>query len=235
MSIPWPDCKGYRSEASGNGRGVPDAGLAENTLYLSSGLGAISGKRMPHCPWHRKSGAAAEVIGLPEHSIGEHPYMAKIYLETANLFAWTPGDHSGERCVWADGAVSDFGRLWLRREERDDMKLQICDLCKQFDGVRCFGSCFHGVESGHIYCLNGTIREGKHTVSHSDGAKRQTAARLYMERVPIGAVFRRTACVNHFPQWITSLMTSPSSVSRAEAERAYGALPGGGLGTGQLP
>ena len=36
-----------------------------------------------------KSGAAAEVIGLPEHSIGEHLYMAKIYLETANLFAWT--------------------------------------------------------------------------------------------------------------------------------------------------
>ena len=36
-----------------------------------------------------KSGAAAEVIGLPEHSIGEHLYMAKIYLETADLFAWT--------------------------------------------------------------------------------------------------------------------------------------------------
>lgn len=36
-----------------------------------------------------KSGAAAEVIGLPEHSIGEQLYLAKIYLETAELFAWT--------------------------------------------------------------------------------------------------------------------------------------------------
>lgn len=36
-----------------------------------------------------KSGAAAEVIGLPEHSIGEQLYLAKIYLETADLFAWT--------------------------------------------------------------------------------------------------------------------------------------------------
>ena len=36
-----------------------------------------------------KSGAAAEVIGLPEHSVGEHLYMAKIYLETADLFAWS--------------------------------------------------------------------------------------------------------------------------------------------------
>lgn len=36
-----------------------------------------------------KSGVAAEVIGLPTHSIGEHLYMSKIYLETADLFAWT--------------------------------------------------------------------------------------------------------------------------------------------------
>ena len=36
-----------------------------------------------------KSGIAAEVIGIPEHSIGEQLYMAKIYLETDRLFAWT--------------------------------------------------------------------------------------------------------------------------------------------------
>ena len=36
-----------------------------------------------------KSGIAAEVIGIPEHSIGEQLYMAKIHLETDRLFAWT--------------------------------------------------------------------------------------------------------------------------------------------------
>ena len=36
-----------------------------------------------------KSGIAAEVIGVPSHTIGEHLYMAKIYLSTADLFAWT--------------------------------------------------------------------------------------------------------------------------------------------------
>lgn len=36
-----------------------------------------------------KSGIAAEVIGVPGHSIGEKLYMAKIYLSTADLFAWT--------------------------------------------------------------------------------------------------------------------------------------------------
>lgn len=36
-----------------------------------------------------KSGVAAEVIGIPDGSIGERLYMSKIYLETADLFAWT--------------------------------------------------------------------------------------------------------------------------------------------------
>lgn len=36
-----------------------------------------------------KSGVAAEVIGLPNHTIGMHLYHAKVYLETPELFAWT--------------------------------------------------------------------------------------------------------------------------------------------------
>ena len=36
-----------------------------------------------------KSGIAAEVIGLPDGSVGERVYEAKIYLSTPDLFAWT--------------------------------------------------------------------------------------------------------------------------------------------------
>ena len=36
-----------------------------------------------------KAGIAAEVIGLPDHSIGEALYRAKIFLNTPDLFAWT--------------------------------------------------------------------------------------------------------------------------------------------------
>lgn len=36
-----------------------------------------------------KSGVAAEVIGIPDGSIGEKLYQSKVYLETADLFAWT--------------------------------------------------------------------------------------------------------------------------------------------------
>ena len=36
-----------------------------------------------------KAGVAAEVIGLPAGSIGERLYTAKVYFQTADLFAWT--------------------------------------------------------------------------------------------------------------------------------------------------
>ena len=36
-----------------------------------------------------KSGVAAEVIGTPDYSIGEKLYLSKVYLDTAELFAWT--------------------------------------------------------------------------------------------------------------------------------------------------
>ena len=36
-----------------------------------------------------KAGVAAEVIGLPQGSLGERLYTAKVYFETADLFAWT--------------------------------------------------------------------------------------------------------------------------------------------------
>ncbi len=36
-----------------------------------------------------KSGVAAELIGIPMHSIGEQIYLSKLYLDTAGVFAWT--------------------------------------------------------------------------------------------------------------------------------------------------
>ena len=36
-----------------------------------------------------KAGVAAEVIGMPEGSIGEQLQQAKIYLNTPDLLAWT--------------------------------------------------------------------------------------------------------------------------------------------------
>ncbi|MBQ8232805.1 MAG: ATP-binding cassette domain-containing protein [Lachnospiraceae bacterium] len=50
--------------------------------FLESGLKIAIGMA-----W--KSGVAAEVIGTPDHSIGERLYLSKIYLDTADVLAWT--------------------------------------------------------------------------------------------------------------------------------------------------
>lgn len=50
--------------------------------YLLSACSAAMG-----LAW--KAGIAAEVIGIPTGSIGEKLYMAKVYFDTADLFAWT--------------------------------------------------------------------------------------------------------------------------------------------------
>jgi NitT/TauT family transport system permease protein len=36
-----------------------------------------------------KAGIAAEIIGIPDGSMGEMLYNAKLYLATADLFSWT--------------------------------------------------------------------------------------------------------------------------------------------------
>ena len=50
--------------------------------YLLSGCGVAIG-----LAW--KAGVAAEIIGIPDGSIGEKFYFAKVYFATGDLFAWT--------------------------------------------------------------------------------------------------------------------------------------------------
>ena len=70
-------------------------GVAAGTL-----LAALSARFRRVLPYFRsacgsalglcwKSGIAAEVIGMPDGSIGEQLQQAKIYLNTPDLFAWT--------------------------------------------------------------------------------------------------------------------------------------------------
>lgn len=58
-------------------------------LYRPAVLPYLAGSCRAAAGMGWKSGIAAEVIGVPDHTIGERLYTAKIYLETADLFAWT--------------------------------------------------------------------------------------------------------------------------------------------------
>ncbi len=59
------------------------------TIYLSAVIPFFHSALSLSLGLAWKSGIAAEVIGLPDHTIGDHLYQAKTYLDTADLFAWT--------------------------------------------------------------------------------------------------------------------------------------------------
>lgn len=67
---------------------VPGAGRLR-CIYLPALLPHLTSGCRVALGMSWKSGIAAEVIGVPSHTIGENLYMAKIYLSTADLLAWT--------------------------------------------------------------------------------------------------------------------------------------------------
>ena len=58
-------------------------------LYVPSLRPALTASCLTGLGFAWKAGIAAEVIALPESAVGRHLYDAKIYLERADLFAWT--------------------------------------------------------------------------------------------------------------------------------------------------
>ena len=90
------------------------------------------------------------------------------------------------------------------------MKLQICDLCKQFDGVAVLDHVSMELESGHIYCLTAPSGKGKTTLFRIlMGLETADSGQLFMERVPIGAVFQEDRLCETFSAVDNVLMTSP--------------------------
>ena len=59
------------------------------SIYLSQALPSFEAACSLALGFCWKAGIAAEIIGLPDHTIGDHLHDAKIYLDTPSLFAWT--------------------------------------------------------------------------------------------------------------------------------------------------
>ena len=63
-------------------------------------------------PQSWKSGVSAEVIGLPDHSVGDALYRAKITISTPEVFAWTAV------IVLLSATLSTLAAWALRRAKR---------------------------------------------------------------------------------------------------------------------
>ncbi|MGN0423779.1 MAG: ATP-binding cassette domain-containing protein [Acetatifactor sp.] len=136
-----------------------------------------------------KSGVAAELIGVPAHSLGEQLYLSKVYLDTAGVFAWTAvvvvlcflfekAVLSGMECFfdWQPDcrAVNDPGKISGHRStdfpysetgsiSGDAAAVVIRNLHKEFDGKTLFSVTECTLKPGQIYRLNAPSGSGKTT------------------------------------------------------------------------
>lgn len=124
-----------------------------------------------------KSGIAAEIIGLPSHSIGERLYMSKISLSTADLFAWTVtiilvGYIMEKIILFVSDKLLGFYPYPDNNKRVDfsnpDLKQEGCllftKISKTFGDKKVLGNNNFSFELGKNYCVMGPSGCGKTTL-----------------------------------------------------------------------
>lgn len=129
-----------------------------------------------------KSGVAAEIIGLAESSLGERLYMAKIYLDTAGLFAWTITtvlvSFLFEKAVlrifrrfaqWRPypgfGLYEGFpAGIGPKRDREAGDKIRMCHIDKTYNGQSVLRDLNLTMEAGGRYLLTAPSGAGKTTL-----------------------------------------------------------------------
>lgn len=117
-----------------------------------------------------KAGVAAELIGIPAHSIGEKLYLSKLYLDTAGVFAWT--GITVLASVLLEKLVLGLLGLFFKWEPRCKKKAQdsgeaclwVQNIRKGYDGRAVLEDVSRVYEPGGTYFLNGPSGSGKTTL-----------------------------------------------------------------------
>lgn len=148
-------------------------------LYRSAVLISVGSYLRVAAGMSWKSGVAAEVIGVPDYSIGERLYLSKIQIDTAGILAWTV-----VIIVLSFWMETLFTRLFLLYEKRKTPlteKLWHYDRRKEKEPPAAVGICIRELswsyaekevlkalslelEAGGVYCLMGPSGTGKTTL-----------------------------------------------------------------------
>ncbi len=151
-----------------------------------------------------KSGVAAEVIGLPVSSIGEGLYNAKIYLNTAGVFAWTAViimlsslaewltvrllKRLGRMDIGSVRRKSRAGAESADKEEQKHTSLILEDVTVSFGEKKVLDHLKARFDGDGIYCIMGASGCGKTTLLRVCAGLQETAGgRVYGK---IGMVFQ---------------------------------------------
>ena len=136
-----------------------------------------------------KSGVAAEVIGTPDHSIGEGLYLSKIYLNTAGVLAWTAvvvllsvlfeklvlwladrffkWQPACGRPVMRERMLEKAsGKAVGKKTEGVTGRLEVSHICKSFGPQQVLSDFSAVYEAGRTYTLNSPSGSGKTTLLH---------------------------------------------------------------------
>lgn len=121
-----------------------------------------------------KAGVAAEVIGVPDASIGEGLYLSKVYLDTAGVFAWTAAvvllSILMEKLVlrliglffrWEPACR---GQLPFAASDKAGGDLEIRDIVKSYQGKNVLDGISQIYRSGQVYYLTSPSGSGKTTL-----------------------------------------------------------------------
>lgn len=150
-----------------------------------------------------KSGVAAEVIGLPVSSIGEGLYNAKIYLNTAGVFAWTAviiclsslvewlvvwllkqfGQQNRgplKRKTRETRRKPDARRILFTSDSREETSFVLEDVTVSFNEKKVLDHMDARLDAGGIYCIMGQSGCGKTTLLRvCAGLQKPTEGRAY--------------------------------------------------------
>ncbi|MCH5256417.1 MAG: ATP-binding cassette domain-containing protein [Lachnospiraceae bacterium] len=126
-----------------------------------------------------KSGVAAEVIGMPQYSLGERLYISKIYLDTAELFSWTLTvillSFVFEKTVlyvvkcfdaWNPVPVRKSVKAADRMEniKSSESDIELKAVCKSYGGQKIIDDFSCTIKQGGHYCLTAPSGAGKTTL-----------------------------------------------------------------------
>lgn len=122
-----------------------------------------------------KSGAAAEVIGMPAYSLGERLYISKVYLDTAGLFSWTLTvillSFAFEKIVlylvksfdaWKPCPV--HGKKSSNFSKKSSAGFTLTEICKAYGEQKVIDDFSYTFRRGGHYCITAPSGSGKTTL-----------------------------------------------------------------------
>lgn len=201
--------------------------------YLISGAGISVGMSF-------KSGVAAEVIGLPLHSIGEQLYNEKIYLNTAGVFAWTVV------IICLSNLIEWLVMMLLKQAEnkkrlpaikndkktekqdrvpgemhRTEADIRLENVTVQFEDKKVLDHLNLELKSGNVYCIMGASGCGKTTLLRvCAGLQQLSAGNVLWNNVPdrlkTGMVFQEDRLCMRCPALTNIFLTADNRYTKEE-------------------